>query len=387
MNFRVPFFRHDLGEPELSVLAEVLAGAILTTGEYVAAFERRFAQLVGRRHAVGVTSCTAALHLSLLALGIRPGDEVISTPMTFVATALAVLQAGAKPVFVDVEPDTGNLDAAKVERAVTRRTKAILPVHLYGLMCDMPALRQIADRHGLKIVEDAAHCVEGERDGERPGQAGETACFSFYATKNLTCGEGGAVATDDEELCNKLRLLRHHGMTKTAADRASEGYTHWDVVEFGWKYNMDNLQAALLLPQMDRLRVNLARRQELAGRYEALLSGIDGVRWPASRPRAQHARHLFTVWVDAAVRDRVIDSLQQDGIQVMVHYRPVHLTTYFAKTFGFRRGDFPVAERIGSETLSLPLYPAMPEEHVELAADRLKNALRRAAPGRVLSGV
>ncbi len=386
MNIRVPFFHHDLGEPELAALAEVLAGPILTTGETVAAFERRFADTLGRRFAVGVTSCTGALHLSLMALGIGPGDEVITTPMTFVATAQAILHAGARPVFVDVEPDTGNLDAARVERAITRRTKAILPVHLYGLMCDMRALRSIADRHGLKIVEDAAHCVEGERDGARPGGLAETACFSFYATKNLTCGEGGAIVTDDEVLYKRLRLLRYHGMTKTAADRAAEGYKPWDVVEFGWKYNMDNLQAALLLPQLGRLAANLARREALARRYEALISPLGGVRMPASRPHARHARHLFTLWVDAPARDGVIDALQADGIMVMVHYQPVHLTTYFAKTFGLRRGDFPVAEGIGERTISLPLYPAMPDEHVEWVADSLEKALAGRGQRHVLSG-
>src|SRR5205823_9801106 len=189
-------------------VAEVLSGPILTTGEYVARFERRFAEALGRRHCIAVTSCTGGLHLSLLALGIGPGDEVITTPMTFIATSTAIIEAGARPVFVDVEPTTGNLDATKVEAAITERTRAILPVHLYGQMCDMRALRDIANHHGLFIVEDAAHCIEGTRDGVRPGLLGDTACFSFYATKNLTCGEGGAVVCNDDALLEKLRLLR-----------------------------------------------------------------------------------------------------------------------------------------------------------------------------------
>ncbi|HEX6513902.1 MAG TPA: DegT/DnrJ/EryC1/StrS family aminotransferase, partial [Chloroflexota bacterium] len=237
---KVPFFRHDLGRDELDSVAEVIQGLILTTGDTVARFEQEFASCLGRKHALGVTSCTGALHLSLLGLGVGPGDEVITTPMTFIATATSILEAGATPVFVDVEPGTGNLDAARVEVAITERTKAIMPVHLYGQMCDMRALRQIADRHKLFIVEDAAHCVEGTRDGIRPGELGDTACFSFYATKNLTCGEGGAVVTDDSELAERLRLLRLHGMTKNAFDRYREGYQHWDMVMLGWKYNMDN---------------------------------------------------------------------------------------------------------------------------------------------------
>jgi dTDP-4-amino-4,6-dideoxygalactose transaminase len=218
----VPFYRHDLGQPELDEIADVFAGPILTSGEKVTQFERMFADYLGRRHVLGVTSCTGPLHMSLLALGIGPGDEVITTPMTFIATATAILEAGAKLVFVDVEADSGNLDARLVESAITPRTRVILPVHLYGLMCDMRA-RDIADRHGLAIVEDCAHCVEGVRDGVRPGQLSDTACFSFYATKNLTCGEGGAVVTDRDDLVDKLRLLRLHGMTKNCGRPTSGG--------------------------------------------------------------------------------------------------------------------------------------------------------------------
>jgi len=220
---KVAFYQHDLGQAELDAVAEVLRGPILTTGSTVERFERRLAEYLGAREVVAVTSCTGAMHLSLLALGIGPGHEVITTPMTFIATSTAVLEAGATPVFVDVEPTTGNLDVTRIEAAITERTRAIMPVHLYGQMCDMQALRALADRHRLAIVEDSAHCVEGARDGVRPGQLGDTACLSFYATKALTCGEGGAVVTDDSALAAKLRLLRLHGMTKAAFDRHREG--------------------------------------------------------------------------------------------------------------------------------------------------------------------
>jgi dTDP-4-amino-4,6-dideoxygalactose transaminase len=362
---KVPFFLHDLGKAEADAVAEVLSGPILTTGEYVARFERRFADALGRRHCIAVTSCTGGLHLSLLALGIGPGDEVITTPMTFIATATAILEAGAQPVLVDVEPATGNLDAGRVAEAITPRTRAILPVHLYGHMCDMVALRELADEHGLFIVEDAAHCVEGIRDGIGPGQLGNTACFSFYATKNLACGEGGAIVTDDDDLAARLRLLRHHGMTKTAADRWREGYQHWDMVTFGWKYNMDNIHAAMLLPQLDRLESNWRRRDQLAAAYEERLSGVRGLSWPGLRPHTRHARHLFPVWVDPARRDPLIQQLRSYGIDTVVNYRAIHLLTYFRETFGFRPGDFPNAERIGSRTLSLPFYPGLPAEHLE----------------------
>lgn len=371
----VPFYLHDLGEPELDALAEVLRGPILTTGETVARFEERFAAYLGRRHCVGVTSCTGALHMSLLALGIGPGDEVISTPMTFIASATSIIEARATPVFVDVEPDTGNLDAARVEAAITPRTRAILPVHLYGQPCDMRALREIADRHGLAIVEDAAHCIEGEREGARPGESGDTACFSFYATKNLTCGEGGAVVTDRDDLAEQLRLLRVHGMNKIAADRHQEGYRHWDMVTMGWKYNMDNLQAAMLLPQLDRLEANWQRRAALARRYRERLAGCPGLVLPAVREGVRHAQHLFVAWVQDGRRDEVIAALQAEGIGVMVNYRAIHLLTYFRERFGFRPGDFPIAERLGEQALSLPLYPRLSLGEVDQVADALLQAL------------
>ena len=254
---KIPFYRHDLGEAELASLKEALSSAILTTGEGVIEFEENFAKLLDSKYALGVTSCTGALHMALLGLGIVPGDEVITTPMSFIATASVIMCVGATPVLVDVESGTGNIDVNKIESVITSRTKAIIPVHLYGQMCDMIELRRVADKFNLKIIEDSAHCVEGTRDGIKPGQLSDAACFSFYATKNLTCGEGGAVVTNSEELQKKMILLRLHGMTKTAFDREKNGYEHWDMVELGWKYNMDNIQAAILKPQMERLKKKL----------------------------------------------------------------------------------------------------------------------------------
>jgi UDP-4-amino-4-deoxy-L-arabinose-oxoglutarate aminotransferase len=370
-DWKVPYYRHDLGEAELRSLARVLAGDILTTGAATAEFESRFARLLGRRHALGVMSCTGAMHMALLALGIGPGDEVITTPMSFIATSTAILEAGATPVFVDCEGDTGNIDAGKLEAAIGPKTRALLPVHLYGQMCDMRALRAIADRHGLAIIEDSAHCVEGMRDGIRPGGLAEAACFSFYATKNLTCGEGGAIVCDDDALVERLRLLRVHGMTKTGYDRAREGYSHWDMALLGWKYNMSNIEAALLLPQFDRISPKLARRHSLAKRYEAHLSGIPGIRLPATRPNTVHARHVFTVWIENADRDWVMAELKSERIGAVVNYRPIHLTSYFRQRFGYRAGMYPTAERIGARTISLPFYPDMTDQQVDIVADAL----------------
>ncbi|BCA54218.1 spore coat protein [Nitrospira sp. KM1] len=371
----VPFYQHDLGEPELEAVRQVLAGPILTTGEVAVTFERRFADYLGSRHALAVSSCTGALHLSLLGLGVGAGDQVITTPMTFIATSTAILEAGARPIFVDVEPETGNLDASLIEAAITERTKAIIPVHLYGQMCDMRAIRRIADRHGLFVIEDAAHCIEGVRDGVRPGELADTACFSFYATKNLTCGEGGALVTNNESLYASMKLLRLHGMTKTAADRHKEGYQHWDMTALGWKYNMDNLHAALLLPQLNRLDAKLESRHRLARLYEERLSGLKDISWPQNIPGSRHARHLFPIWIDRGRRDRIIASLQRSGVGVVVNYRAIHLLTYFQQTFSHRAGDFPIAERIGDQTLSLPFYPTMPDEHVDWVVSALRSAL------------
>lgn len=372
---KIPFYRHDLGQAEIDALAAVLQGPILTTGDVVLEFERRFATYLGMPHGIGVTSWTGGAHIALLELGIGPGDEVITTPLTFIATATAIIQAGATPVFVDVEPETGNLDARLVEAAITSRTKAILPVHLYGQMCDMRTLRVIADRYKLAIVEDCAHCVEGDRDGVRPGMLSEAACFSFFATKNLTCGEGGAIVTRDAERARRLRLLRHHGMDKTSADRARDGYQHWDMVMMGWKYNMDNLQAALLLPQFQRLEAKARRREELAQLYFETLAGIPGVSWPARLKATRHANHLFTIWVEGERRDRVIAALQARGISAVVNYRAIHQLTYFRERFGFQRGTFPRAEKIGDQTISLPFYPTMTKEDVVAVAREVREIL------------
>ena len=366
---------HDLGQPELDAIAEVLANPILTTGAWVERFEQQFAEYLKVKHAIGVTSCTGALHLALLGLGVGPGDEVITTPMTFIASSTAILEAGAKPVFVDVEPDTGNLDVNNVEAAITERTRAIVPVHLYGQMCDMRALRKLGDSYGLRIVEDAAHCVEGTRDGVGTGHLGDAACYSFYATKNLTCGEGGALVTNDDELATQVKLLRLHGMNKNANDRHREGYKHWDMTAFGWKYNMDNIQAAMLLPQMARLEENWRKRRELAEYYESRLWDIPNLSRPKTLSSVDHAHHLFTIWIGEGKRDHVISELQKAGIGVMVNYRAIHLLSFFSEMYGFKPGDFPVAERIGDATISLPFYPNMPLEDVDRVIEVLREVL------------
>lgn len=372
-DIKIPFFRHDLGAPEVRAFESALQDPIITTGQITGEFERRFAKYLGSKHALAVTSCTGAIHMALIGLGVGPGDEVITTPMTFIATATAILEAGAKPIFVDVEPDTGNIDAEKIEAAVTSRTKAILPIHLYGLMVDMKAICAIAKRHGLYVVEDAAHCIEGSRDGVRPGQLSNAACFSFYATKNITCGEGGALVLNDKNLFEALRLIRLHGMTKTAYDRSEEGYSHWDMVRMGWKYNLSNIDASLLIPQMERLDRNHEKRTERADLYENMLAPLSGIRLQAERPNSINARHIFNVWIEACPRDDVIAQLRERGVETVVNYRAIHLHQYFRENGGYKAGDFSIAERLGETTLSLPFYPTMPLDHVRFVCRAIQD--------------
>lgn len=361
----VEFYRHSLTEDDIAAVADTLRGVFLTTGPRAAGFEQAFAQYLGVEHAVSLSSCTSALFLCLKALNIGPGDEVITTPMTFIATANAIVQCGATPVFVDVEPDTGNLDVANVEPAITSRTRAVIPVHLYGLMADVRALAELCRKRHLFMIEDAAHATEAVRDGLRPGQASQAACFSFYATKNLTCGEGGAVATADPALAETLKRLRSHGMTKEAAGRYTGRYQHWDMVMLGYKANLSDINAALLAGQLPRLAAQLTRRESIARRYEDAFSGLPEIAYPLTRKGATSARHLFTIWVPPDRRDEYLAGLQDRGIGVAVNYRAVHLLTYYRERFGFTPGAFPHAERIGDSTLTLPMYPGMSDAQVD----------------------
>ncbi len=372
---KVEFFRHSIEDTDIERVSAVLRSLFLTTGKEVGEFEGKFSSYLGKKHTVGLTSCTAALQLSLISLGIGAGDEVITTPMSFCATANAVLHAGAVPVFVDVEKETGNLNADLIESAVTEKTKAIIPVHLYGQMCDMKKIRAIADRYNLKIVEDAAHAVEASRDGVRVGQLSESACFSFYATKNITSGEGGAVCTDIEALAETVRMSRLHGIDKGASDRYSKRFQQYDMPLLGWKYNMDNIQAALLIGQLARIDALWERRKRVWDLYKGLLHDVRGIELPTTAPDARHAMHLFTVLVAAEKRDSLLWSLQEKGIGVAVNFMPIHLLKYYRERFGYREGDYPVAEEIGRRTLSLPSYPSLKEEEVQYVAAILKSEI------------
>lgn len=373
---KIEFFRHNINKEDILRLNHVLKSIFLTTGTEVSIFEEAFSNYLNINHTVAVSSCTAALHLSLLALGIGSGDEVITTPMSFCATSNAILHVGAKPVFVDVEEDTGNLNAELIEAFITEKTKAIIPVHLYGQLCDMKKIFKIASKYNLKIIEDAAHSIEASREGVKPGQLSNAACFSFYATKNITSGEGGAISTNNKKLAENLKTLRLHGIDKSAADRYTNKYRHWDMPILGWKYNMDNIQAALLIGQLKRIDKLWTKRDKIWKYYENHLKKIKGIDLLKTLPNLKHARHLFTILVPANRRDQILWSLQKNNIGVAVNYRPIHLLKYYRKTFGFKEGDFPIAEEIGKRTISLPLYPLLKKSEIIHIVNVLRKLFR-----------
>ncbi len=391
MTTKVEFYRHQLGEDEASSWRRVLDTLFLTLGPQVAAFEGELGRYLVRDrdgaappHVVGTSACSMGLLLALRAMDVGPGDEVITTPMTFAATANAILHLGATPRFVDVEATTGLIDPVAVSAAVGPKTVGILPVHLYGQLADMRALRSIADRHALFVVEDSAHGVEMERDGVRPGDLSDAAVFSFYATKNLTCGDGGAIATRSPATAERLRRLRNHGVSKPATERHGNAYQHWDLAELGYKANLTDLDAAILRPQLSRLDAKRALREQIAVRYESLLrERVNDIR---SRPPAGHrvpwlverrgrsTHHLFTIHARPGERDALLAKLGAEGIGTAVNYRAIHLLAYLAQSLAIPRGALPVAEEIGDRTISLPMYPTLGRDEQDRVVDAVAKA-------------
>jgi dTDP-4-amino-4,6-dideoxygalactose transaminase len=381
-----------IGEEEIAEVCATLRSGWIGTGPRVCRFEELFREYVGAKHAVAVNSCTAALHLSLLVSEVGPGDEVITTPMTFCATANAIVHAGARPVFVDVDPDTMNLDPRGVAAAITPRTRAIVPVHLAGRPCPMDELQALADRHGLLVIEDAAHCIEGRYHGRKVGAISPLTCFSFYVTKNMTTGEGGMVTTDSDDLAAKLKMYALHGMSADAWHRFSDrGYKHYQVVFPGFKYNMTDLQAALGLHQIGRLETHLHRRNEIWQAYDVAFADMPVLTPAAAEADTIHARHLYTLRVLTECgkqRDDVLQELHAQGVGTGVHYTALHLHPYHRETSGYREGMFPNAERIGATTLSLPLSAKLTDEEVDRVIEAVRDVLlgsNRPQPVRTLA--
>jgi len=364
------FGQPDIREAEIEEVVDTLRSKWIGTGPKAARFEEQFREYTGAQHAVALSSCTAGLALALEVLGISAGDEVITTPITFAATANVIVHRGARPVFVDVELESMNLDPNQIEAAITPRTRAIVPVHLAGRPCRMDAIMEIAAQHGLWVIEDAAHALEAWYRDRKVGNIGHLTAFSFYATKNVTTGEGGMLTTNRQDWAERIRLLSLHGISKHAWERyAAEGFQPYDVVYPGYKCNMMDLQAAIGIHQLARVEENLKRREEIWARYDAAFADLEEVQTPAPFSEGRHARHLYTLLIrpETLRIDRLgfARALHAENIGTGIHFLPLHLTQYYRKRLGFREGDFPNAEFIGARTLSLPLSAGLSDQDVE----------------------
>jgi UDP-4-amino-4,6-dideoxy-N-acetyl-beta-L-altrosamine transaminase len=365
----LPFALPDIGEEEIEEVAQALRSGWITTGPRTKEFERRVGEYLGAKHAIAVNSCTGALHVALAALGIGPGDEVITSPLTFCSTANVILHLGATPVFADIGEDY-NIDPAEIERRITPRTRAILPVHYSGQPCKMDRILACARAHGLPVVEDAAHAIGAKYRERMIGTVGDVTAFSFYAIKNMTTAEGGMIATENEELAEKMRMLTLHGISKDAWKRyTSAGSWYYEVVFPGFKYNMTDVQAALGLHQLAKLEGFLEARCRYVAAYNEAFGEMPEIQTPILNPDVRHVWHLYVIQLDldrlTIDRAQFIEALRAENIGTSVHFIPVHLHPYYRDTFGFKRGDYPRAEHVYDRILSLPLYPKMTEQDVE----------------------
>lgn len=378
--FRVPQSRAEIGNAEIEAVTRALRSGWLTTGPAVYEFEAAFAAyLSGSVHAAATNSNTLGLLIAMKALGIGPGDEVITTTNTFVATAMPAYHLGAKPVLVDIDPHTLLIDPARIEAVITPRTRLLLPVHLGGLACDMEAIHDIATRHGLSVIEDAAHALPTTCNGRMVG-AGESAAtvFSFYATKSITTGEGGMVTTTDQDLAQRMRRLRQHGIDRNAFNRLTGNPWAYDVVEAGLKCNMTDIAASLGIVQLGKLDRMWQRRTEIARRYQSAFANLPLVLPAEPQPGDKHAWHLYIVQLRAEAalpRDAFISAMASNGIQCSVHYIPLHRHTFWRSTFDLDPRDFPEAEQIFATSVTLPLFAAMTEDEVEYVIDVVQSLL------------
>jgi dTDP-4-amino-4,6-dideoxygalactose transaminase len=383
----IPYCQHSISNAEVAEVLDTLQSNWLTKGPKTLQFEAALAEYIGCKHVVAVSSCTAALHLALRVYDLQPGDEVITTPMTFVATAEVCEYIGVKPVFVDINPADFNIDPGKIESAITEKTKAIMPVHYGGIPCDLQAIYDIAKAHGLQVIEDAAHAIGTTYRGGKIGSHGSLTAFSFYPTKNMTTGEGGAIATNDDEIANRLRVLSLHGISKDAWKRySSEGQWFYEISELGYKYNFTDLQAAIGLHQLKQLDDFNRRREELAKTYYRGLSDIPGIEFPQyyhdyfsgkTAPDDYNCWHLMVMMVDtnrlSIDRNQFIELLKAKNIGTSVHFIPLHIQPYYANKYGYQPEDYPIAYDIYQKIISIPLYPKMTNEQVEYVIDHIRS--------------
>lgn len=357
----IPFHRPSLGEEEIAAVVSVLRSGWLTTGPVCEQLEQAVSRFTGARYAVAVGSCTAGLHILLRIAGVGRGDEVITTPFTFVSTVHSILHLGAIPVLADIDPVTLTIDPDQVKKKVSPKTRVILPVHYGGHLCEVGSLVEIAEDCGAKIIEDCAHSIEAKKNGVNAGLFGLGGAFSFYVTKNITAGEGGMIVTNDEEVYRSALSLRLHGMSYEAVDRYRlDGRPDYDVLDLGYKYNLSDIAAALANSQLAKVDSFFAERKRLWQRYSHALANIEQIEIPPNDYPFTHALHLYVIRLrDPSRRPDLISTLRKEGIGVSIHFQPVHLFTWYRDQFGYKPGDFPVSEYESSRVLSLPLYPGL----------------------------
>jgi dTDP-4-amino-4,6-dideoxygalactose transaminase len=366
----IPFHKPAIGEDEIQSVVETMRSGWLTTGSKVKRFEEEFARYIGVKHAVAVNSGTAALHLALDAVGIKEGDEVIVPTMTFAATAEVVLYFKAKPILVDCQVDTFNLDPTRIEDVITPKTKAIIPVHMAGQPCDMDAILSIARKHDLRVIEDAAHSLPAGYHDHTIGTIGDITCFSFYATKTITTGEGGMATTDNSEWAKRMRMMSLHGISHDAWKRyTKEGSWYYEVLYPGFKYNLTDIAAAIGIEQLKKCNEFWQARQRIARIYEKAFAELKEVQVPVCRKDVQHAWHLFVIQLNLERlrinRNQFVDALRENEIGTSVHFIPLHMHPYYRDKFGYKPGDFPNASAVFERIVSLPIYPKMTEGDVE----------------------
>jgi perosamine synthetase len=380
---RVPFHVPSIGEEEIAEVVDTLRSGWLTTGPKVGRFERDFAAAVGARHAVALNSATAALHLALEAVGVKAGDEVVIPTYTFAATGEVVTYLGARPVLVDCGRDTLNIDASTIEPCLTSRTKAIIPVHIAGLPCDMDPILELARRRGIQVIEDAAHALPTTYKGRMVGTLGDLTAFSFYATKTITTGEGGMVTSEREDYATRIKQMSLHGLSGSAWNRYTDkGRWYYDIEAFGFKYNLTDLAAALGLQQLRRMHEFHRRRQQIAGMYNEAFASLDVCRTPREVSYGSHAWHLYILELNLpalrVTRNEVTEELRRRGVATSVHFRPLHLHSIYGETYEYRPGQFPSAEAAFERAVSLPIYPRMTDPDVGYVVEAVLSTLKGA---------
>jgi len=379
-NFLV-FGSPDIQQPEIDEVVNTLKSGWLSTGPKTIAFEKLFSAYKGSKYAVGTSSCTAALHLALVSLGLQPGDEVISTDLTFTATISSIVHSGLKPVLCDISRKTQNIDWKQIESKITPRTKAIIPVHMCGMPCDMEPITEIAKRYSLYVIEDCAHAIETTIDGKHAGTFGDVGAFSFYVTKNISCGEGGMLITDNEEIEKEVRMMSLHGLSRNAHNRyGAEGFQHYKVLAPGFKYNMMDLVASIGVCQLQRIEASWQRRNHIWRQYNEQLSGLP-LYTPAEYPsNIKHGHHLYTIELKLdqlrVNRDFVLGALKEEGIGVGVHYQAIHTHPYYTKTYGWTAKDFPNAQWVSDRTISLPLSSKLTDQDVTDVIEAVRKVLK-----------